>query len=197
MEITRIRNLLESDFAIQGKFNIQDDGTVDVDGNVSWHNKSEKKLPIQFGKVSGAFWCHNTNLHTLKGSPISVGKGFYCGTNKLKNLEGAPKYVGVRFNCQANKLTSLQGLPEQIEGKIIIYYDTKLPLLRLLVAKDGVNFSNGIEFDAQRGHAYATKIQKVLNQFAGQGKRGVPSCMVALNNLQKERGIDLSGNMKW
>ncbi|NBO23267.1 hypothetical protein EBU94_08025, partial [bacterium] len=41
-------------------YNINDDGSVDVDGDVDLSNKELTRLPIRFGKVSGSFICsHN------------------------------------------------------------------------------------------------------------------------------------------
>ena len=38
------------------------DGIVDVDGDVDIRNKKLKKIPVQFGVVTGNFYCGNDNL---------------------------------------------------------------------------------------------------------------------------------------
>ena len=123
-------------------YNINTDGTVDVDGSVYLQAEAGyvayKKLPLKFGKVTGHFFCYNnklTNLEgcpkevggdfrcygneltTLKGAPVKVGGEFHCDFNKLTNLEGCPKEVGSTFYCQNNKLTSLKGAPDKVNGE--------------------------------------------------------------------------------
>ena len=167
---------------------INDDGTVDIRGNIRSESVMEK-FPVKFGTIRGSFDCGVSNLRTLENGPFLVEGDFKCYHNYLTDLKGAPREIRGSFNCCANPLKSLQGSPEKIGETWYVTYDENLPLLRMLVANQ-IGFGGKLHEDEQT-------IENILNQFAGQGKRGVPSCMVALNNLQKERGIDLSGNMKW
>ena len=99
-------------------YTINDDLTVDVNGQVYLHNKDIGEnggMPIQFGRVNGSFSCSNNNLTSLKGCPEYVGGAFHCSKNKLTTLEYCPKYIGDDFYCSYNKLTSLKGCPEQVE----------------------------------------------------------------------------------
>jgi hypothetical protein len=93
---------------------INDDGSIDVNGNVDLSYRSLTKLPLKFRNVSGGFWCHYNELTSLEGSPRSVGGGFSCGNNKLTSLEGCPSSVGGGFYCYNNKLTSLEGCPRSV-----------------------------------------------------------------------------------
>ena len=80
------------------------DGTIDVKGDVNlykWNKISE--LPIQFGKVTGNFFCWGIGLTSLKGSPKVVGGHFTCNGNQLTSLKNAPKVVGGNFSCENNK----------------------------------------------------------------------------------------------
>ena len=43
-------------------YTINEDSTIDVDGNVYLRNKGLTKLPLKFGKVSGNFDCYNNQL---------------------------------------------------------------------------------------------------------------------------------------
>lgn len=97
-------------------YKIRPDGVVDVAGGVNlWDNLgSLTKLPIQFGKVSGSFDCHDNHLITLEGSPQKVGGDFGCDNNKLTTLEGGPKEVGMTFYCDNNQLTRLEGSPKKV-----------------------------------------------------------------------------------
>ncbi len=101
-------------------YTINTDGNIDVDGNVDLYNKGLIKIPFNFNRVSGFFYCDNNQLTSLEGAPQSVGD-FYCRYNKLTNLEGAPKEVGGGFYCRDNQLTSLEGAPQSIGGDFYCY----------------------------------------------------------------------------
>ena len=62
---------------------INDDLTVDVMGSVKLSNNDLTKIPVQFGKVTGDFFCSNNYLTTLKGLPRHVFGCVFCGDNKL------------------------------------------------------------------------------------------------------------------
>ena len=95
---------------------INQDGSIDVEGNVSLSEKNLDKLLLMFKNVGGDFDCSDNQLTTLKGSPESVGGDFYCSDNQLTTLEGSPKSVGGGFYCSNNKLTSLEGSPKSVGG---------------------------------------------------------------------------------
>jgi hypothetical protein len=97
-------------------YTINEDSTIDVDGDVDLYNKRLTKLPLKFRKVSGGFYCFNNQLKSLEGSPLSVGRYFSCFNNQLKSLEGAPLSVGGYFNCISNQLKSLSGSPLSVGG---------------------------------------------------------------------------------
>ena len=89
-------------------YTINEDGSVDVNGDVYLQDYYIKELPLTFNKVTGSFYCSRNSLTTLKGSPKEVGSGFYCQENKLTNLEYCPEYIGLNFCCNGNNLTSLE-----------------------------------------------------------------------------------------
>jgi hypothetical protein len=95
---------------------INDDGSIDVGGNVNLFDRELTKLPLKFRNVSGDFLCHNNKLTSLEGCPLSVGGDFLCSRNKLTSLEGSPSSVGGYFWCFDNKLTSLEGSPSSVSG---------------------------------------------------------------------------------
>ena len=98
-------------------YTINEDGSIDVDGNVYLNGKKLIELPLKFGKVSGHFNCsRETNLipawnqlTSLEGSPREVGGDFHCYRNQLTSLEGSPREVGGDFHCSNNQLESLEG----------------------------------------------------------------------------------------
>jgi hypothetical protein len=97
-------------------YTINEDGSIDVGGNVSFHNKGLTELPLKFRKVSGYFDCAYNKLTSLEGAPREVGGYFVCYDNKLKSLSGAPEKVVGGFNCHNNQLKSLEGFPREVGG---------------------------------------------------------------------------------
>jgi hypothetical protein len=86
-------------------YTVNDDGLIDVDGDVdlSWYRLTE--IPLVFNRVTGYFNCSRNNLTSLKGSPRWVGGWFDCYNNQLTSLEFSPDYVGGYFDCINNNLT--------------------------------------------------------------------------------------------
>ena len=96
---------------------INEDLSVDVDGNVDLTGSSLVNIPVKFGHVSGYFGCGKNRLKSLEGCPVSVGGGFFCGSNCLVSLKGCPVEIGGVFDCGNNKLISLEGCPVRVGGK--------------------------------------------------------------------------------
>ncbi len=111
-EINKIKNTC-GQYGIY-KYTINNDGSVDVDGDVSIKYTKNGVLPLKFNIVTGFFSAFKCDLKTLEGAPKEVGKSFDCSGNDLSSLEGAPKKVGWSFLCKNNDLTSLDFLPESI-----------------------------------------------------------------------------------
>jgi hypothetical protein len=86
-------------------YTVNDDGSIDVVGNVSFFNMGLTELPLIFNKVTGHFECSCNKLTSLKGSPRWIGGYFSCQYNQLTSLEFSPDYVGCYFACNGNNLT--------------------------------------------------------------------------------------------
>lgn len=97
-------------------YTINEDGSIDVDGDVDFTDKGISKIPLRFNIVSGVFNISYNNLITLEGCPKAVGEDFYCYNNQLTSLEGGPEYVGGGYSCQNNQLVSLKGCCESVGG---------------------------------------------------------------------------------
>jgi hypothetical protein len=100
------------------KWSINSEGLVDVNGDVKLHSEELTKLPLNFGYVSGNFYCYSNQLINLDGAPVSVGGLFACSYNHLTSLKGCPHVVGGNFYCNNNRLTSLRFAPEEIDGVV-------------------------------------------------------------------------------
>jgi hypothetical protein len=66
------------------KYSVDDEGFVNVGGDVDISYKNLTSIPVKFGYVGGDFNCHHNNPTSLQGAPREVGGGFYCSFNKFK-----------------------------------------------------------------------------------------------------------------
>jgi len=104
-------------------YTINDDLSIDVDGDIGITFQSLEYLPIKFNYVSGAFVCFFNELVSLKGSPKTVGGYFDCSYNNLKTLEESPQTVNGDFNCHSNLLKTLEGSPKTVGGNFDCSYN--------------------------------------------------------------------------
>lgn len=103
-------------------YTINNDGTIDVDGNVDLSmitgDIRMSKLPLKFGNVTGNFDINgNPNfnyLRTMEGCPHTVGGNFYCTGQRLKSLEFCPKIVKGRFDCSNNNIRTFEFFPKSV-----------------------------------------------------------------------------------
>ena len=86
-------------------YTVNDDGSIDVVGDVDLSFNDLTELPLVFNKVSGYFDCCHNRLTSLKGCPRWIGDWFDFGHNRLTSLEFGPDYVGGYFICSSNQLT--------------------------------------------------------------------------------------------
>ena len=96
-------------------------GSLYKDTLKNFISEDKKGFIIDFGKITGDFYCNECRLTSLKGAPIEVGGKFDCSYNRLSSLEGAPQTVGESFDCGGNQLTSLKGAPQTIERSFYCY----------------------------------------------------------------------------
>jgi hypothetical protein len=105
-------------------YTINDDLSIDVNGDVDLHNQGLGKcLPLRFNYVGGNFDCHFNELVSLKGCPQKVGGYFNCSNNNLVSLEGCPQTVNGHFHCFNNHLISLEGSPQTVGGSFNCSYN--------------------------------------------------------------------------
>jgi hypothetical protein len=97
-------------------YSINQDGSIDVDGDVNLSSRYLDDIEIEFNIVSGDFLCGLNRLISLRGCPKEVGGDFYCGNNELSSLEFCPSKIGGDFNCYSNKIRSLEFGPKEVGG---------------------------------------------------------------------------------
>ncbi|MEI6297762.1 MAG: hypothetical protein WCO84_09090, partial [bacterium] len=101
------------------KWNGNDDGEIDTQGDVRIEDYTGEFLPVQFGTVKGCFRAENCKkLKSLKGSPKTVYGTFSCrGCTSLVDLNGCTHDVGEHFECDyCTSLKSLKGAPKKVYG---------------------------------------------------------------------------------
>ena len=143
------------------------DGKVNVDGNVNLYNKRLTKLPLNFGIVTGDFYCDYNKLTTLEGCPDSVGGNFNCYENKLTSLEGCPSSVGRDFDCSDNQLTTLEGCPSSIGGDFSCFGSPIYEIFKLFNDYSKVELFNYmvIVYDPEEGDPRPVIYLEKLNSF--------------------------------
>lgn len=100
-----------------GNYTINDDLSLDVDGNVDLNGKKGLMgLPLNFNYVSGDFRCDMNFLITLKGSPKKVDGHFVANTNNLTSLKHVPKYIGKDLYAVKNDIVTFGDVPEYVGG---------------------------------------------------------------------------------
>jgi hypothetical protein len=114
--------------SIRGSFIVDENGEIDVKGDVRFYGQKIGKIPVKFGVVTGDFDCDYTGLISLEHGPIKVGGSFTCYENKLTSLKGAPTSVGSGVDCSRNNLISLEGAPEYIPGGFNCNYNSLISL---------------------------------------------------------------------
>jgi len=120
-------------------YTINDDLSIDVDGDIGITFQNLEYLPIKFNYVSGVFVCFFNELVSLKGSPKTVGGYFDCSYNDLKTLEESPQTVNGDFNCHSNLLKTLEGSPKTVGGNFGCSYNKLTDLEHLPEVSGGID----------------------------------------------------------
>lgn len=105
---------------IGGKWKINKDLTVEVEGDVNLSQMKITRIPVKFKWVAGKMIVRESSLETLEGCPEEVGLWFDCSYTKIKNLVGGPKYLNclnrehndTYYATNNENLVSLEGVAE-------------------------------------------------------------------------------------
>jgi hypothetical protein len=158
VDVEKIYKKLIRNFSWTGRHSIDPNtGVVNIAGSIHMYGLAGE-IPVQFGRVDEEFTIGECDLESLKGAPIYVGGGFGCWDNPLKNLDHSP---------------------DHIEGRFTVSWRADLPLLRTLVAKEGVFI------DAPK------PVYDILNKYVGTGKKGSLAAAVELTKA------GFKGNARW
>ena len=135
-------------------------------------------------------YCYNCDIHTLINGPLHVTGYFLCYNNSLTTLDGSPK-IDIVFNCNNNPIKSLKGIEIAQPKNFMFEYYRELPLLKLLYVTESITIYNKTKIPM------LNDIEKILNKYTGQGRRGALGCAADLLSLGKKLGIDLTMNARW
>lgn len=87
-------------------YSFNEDGSIDVNGDVRFFDLRYYQIPVKFRNVSGSFEIIASVVQSLKNSPEYVGGDFIVSGNDISSLEGAPKKIEGDFDCSGNPLTN-------------------------------------------------------------------------------------------
>lgn len=140
-------------------YTINDDGTIDVDGDVDLSCNGLVEIPFIFRNISGAFDVSENKLETLKNSPIYVGNSFNCSFNNLTSLKFGPIEVGGTYRARYLSLENLDGLALEIGLNLVITNNNKLKDLNAISNIEGIIYCDE-NLDTSKFGGYCKGISK-------------------------------------
>lgn len=107
---------------------VNNDGSIDYDGNIDLSGRDIKEIPFKFGTVNGNFNCSNTKIISLKNSPKYInGDADFSDNNNIISLENGPIEIEGNFDCSGSRyLYTLKSGPKTVGGD---YKCFRTPLL--------------------------------------------------------------------
>lgn len=109
-DLLEMKDILDE--SVDGKWKINEDGRIDVEGNFKYNGINYESKDLSFGKITGNFDVQYSSIKKLQGMPYEVGGNFNISGNKIGNLIGGPKKVGGVYDASSCALTSLEGCPK-------------------------------------------------------------------------------------
>ncbi len=103
----KIKNTCE-EYGIKN-YIINDDLSIHVNGSVYLTDMGLTKLPLNFNKVSGDFWCNDNQLTSLEGAPLKIST-LLCENNIIYTFDNAPMYINGVFRCNGNPIFEIWNL---------------------------------------------------------------------------------------
>lgn len=175
VNVKQIEDLVHNMFIIAGQAHVDArTGVVDVTGTVEAKEDSLTHIPVQFGRVMDFNLRRQPRLTSLVGSPVHVTGEYKVKSNAITDCEGAPVYVGYHCWISGANLISLAHLPMQGARSFTILWTPKLPLLRLLDARQ-VQWGNYVGYAEQ-----VQTVREIMNKYVGKGKTHMLNCALEL-----------------
>lgn len=117
------------------KYIINNDLSINVDGDVNLVSQKLTYLPLNFNIVNGNFDCYNNKLKSLIGSPNNVLYCYDCSGNSLASTQYMPKRIGEYLNLSYNRLKDIKHIPTDIKGDIYIHNNPIYSLVNIFIGK--------------------------------------------------------------
>ncbi len=109
-----VEKLFDAQFFVEGKYSIDSNGVVNVQGNLSYTRDAmghaPESLPVEFGTVTGDFWSTSKGLKNWKNFPKFVGGMLVVDDNHFTDWKGCPTQTGSLIIAN-NPIDSLTGMP--------------------------------------------------------------------------------------
>lgn len=144
-----------------------------VDGDFKCFSNLLTSLEYGPTFVGGMYDCADNSLTTLKFSPKHIHKDFLCNNNKLENLDFCPMEVNGSFSCHTNPLTSLQDIHKHLRriGGFFTCLNRAARGAKVTHILGLMLIDIGSTIVTEFGDE--TDVDRILNKWKNQGRRGV------------------------
>lgn len=102
-------------------YEVHDDLSISIDGDVNLTHKNLITLPVNFNEIRGVFNCSYNNLVSLKGAPKKVTHTFMAMKNKISFLKDLPQCPEICLSY--NNIKILDNIPEETIDLDLSYND--------------------------------------------------------------------------
>ena len=166
-------------------FTINDDNSVDVDGDLVFDGLRHEKLPVNFKSVTGSVSLVGALLKTLEGLPDEINGDFNISAMKLDTTAGFP--MKVHGDCHLSKLdvkaTLSTSRMAHVEGDLII---------------NGWLATSFVGLPGYVGGDFMVKEAPKLNSMKGMPKEIGGDCYSTLTLVQNLQGFakKIGGDLK-
>jgi hypothetical protein len=126
------------------EYTLNDDMSLDVDGDVYIFNAGLTKMPFKLNTVGGSLLLYNNSLINMDGLPKTVNSTFNISRNKLDSMVGGPISVGESYHINGNNIRSFKGFPENYSEHMFISFVDN-PVNDILSSVDVVMKSQGLD----------------------------------------------------
>lgn len=125
-------------------YEVHDDLSISINGDVDLSNKKLTQLPVSFNIIKGNFSCSHNNLISLKGAPKKVSNTFSANHNKIIFLKDLPQCPEIFLGH--NNIKSLDNIPEETKFLDLSFNNINLISVQLMQQNnykiESINLSN-------------------------------------------------------
>lgn len=130
--------------------------------------------------VQGMLLADGNHFFDFEGMP-KLGKSLIMTNCALTTLKSLNQKIDGDIHIVRNPLVSLEGF-EGCSGQIILDYNTRLPLLRCLLARKGPLLINRANYTKGIFRIDTKEIQNIFAKYVHQGQAGALACAAELSD---------------